>query len=546
MGSRKRATSNAQMTADDCTRNLTKSCVLRAKTTIRQIASRPTRHQGMPDLMLGKKVFRASALLSGSSILARILDAVAAIVIARFIAPADFGMVSIATATLLILRAATDLPVSEALIRLPQLEKAMVRTAFACSVGRGLIVAAGIAALAYPLAAIYDDPRLIGLMLALAIAPLAQGLQSPMLVVYAREVNYGPTAVMEVVAKLGAFAAGLLYAIMYQSYWALVIVMLAPPILTTIMSYLYAPWRPGVSLENVRYILGFAGSVTASRFLSTAGAGIDRFLVGAILGQQGVGFFALGRQIATTVSWGIGTPLMQALFPGFSQIAHDPERLKRAYLKGQATLVAGLLPVGVGLALVADPLVAVALGPEWGAVVPVIQIFAPVTTLTGMFTMAIHPLVLSRNQPHRLMIRDAWMFVVGVPVVVLGTMTFGLLGAVIARSFTATMQIFLNFKIVYDELKLGAFSQFRNCMRSLLAALGMTLGVLATKPFFPPVSAINPDIAEIVMTSTLGATLYVATHAVLWMMSGRPDGPEHIVSGMLAYLIPQKYRALDP
>src|SRR6187401_3511979 len=132
--------------------------------------------------MLARKVFLASAVLSGGRLAIRFLDLIAALLVARFLTPAEFGLVSLAIALLMTLRALTELPVSEALVRGEDLTRDDIDTAFTLSLLRGLTVAALLAAAAWPMGRIYEDLRLVDLTLVLAIAPLAMALRSPQLV----------------------------------------------------------------------------------------------------------------------------------------------------------------------------------------------------------------------------------------------------------------------------------------------------------------------------------------------------------------------------
>ena len=92
--------------------------------------------------MLARKVFLASAVLSGGRLAIRFLDLIAALLVARFLTPAEFGLVSLAIALLMTLRALTELPVSEALVRGEDLTRDDIDTAFTLSLLRGLTVAA--------------------------------------------------------------------------------------------------------------------------------------------------------------------------------------------------------------------------------------------------------------------------------------------------------------------------------------------------------------------------------------------------------------------
>ncbi len=478
--------------------------------------------------MLARKVFLASAVLSGGRLLARVLDLVAALIVARFLSPADFGVVTLATTVLMILRALTELPVSEALIRTKELSQDDIDTAFTLSFLRGLIVALLLAALAWPMAAIYDDARLAGLMLALTAAPLAMGLRSPRLVQFSREVNYTPETVIDTAAKLVAFALSVAVAWQTRSYWALVIALALPPLIATPASYFVAPYRPRLCLASTRSIVAFAGWITLARFVATANGEADRFFIAGILGKASLGFFAMGRSVATTATWAIGMPLMQAMYPGFAKLQDQPDRLRAAYLKGQAMLVACLMPLGLALAILADPLVRLVLGPQWLPLVPVIQVFAPVGALASV-TMPVHALVLAMGMPRQLLVRDVVMFVLGLPAVIAGAYWFGMMGAVWARMATGLVHTLLNLQIIGRTLHVPIWRQLANFWRSATSACVMAAMMLAVGGTLPAAADTLHQIAHLLLGGAAGGFAYVAAHALLWLLAGQPGGPEVFV-----------------
>lgn len=346
---------------------------------------------------------------------------------------------------------------------------------------------------------------------------------------FAREVNFTPTTVIDVVAKIAAFGAALVVAVETRSYWALVVALIVPPLISTPASYLAAPYRPRLSLASTRTIISFAGWVTLARFITTANGEVDRFFIAGVLGKAALGFFAMGRSVATTASWAVGTPLMQAMMPGFARLQGDTDRLRAAYLKGQAMLVAGVMPLGVALGLLAEPIVALALGSQWAPAAPVLAVFAPVGALATV-TMPVHALVLAMGCPKQLLLRDVAMFFLGIPAVILGAWFFGLMGAAYARLLTGIVLTFLNLAIVDKLIGLGVLRQIANCWRSALSAGAMAGVILLLAPTMQNSSDILHRSLTLVLVATGGMLAYVAAHALLWLVAGRPQGPERFLS----------------
>ena len=477
--------------------------------------------------MLARKVFSASAWLVFGRLFVKGADALAAIVIARFITPDAFGVVMLAVATLMMMRAFTELPVSDALVRESDLTAGHIDTAFTLNVLRGLLLAILMIAAAWPLAALYSDQRLFALLLALASVPLMLGLRSPMMVTFVREVNYVPVTVLEALAKVVATGLGLATAIVWESYWAIVVTMVVPPIITTPVSYILAPHRPRLGLSRVRDIVSFAGWVTVGRFFATANGEADRFFIGGILGTAAVGYFSMARSIATLASWAIGAPLVQALYPGFSKVQDGDKRLKLAYLRSQALVFAFLAPMGVGIALLARPFVLLVLGEKWVETIPLLQILAPAGSIAAL-GMPAQALVMAINKPKRLAIRDGTIFFLAIPIIILAAYYYGLLGAAFARLILTVPVMLLSLQIVAHELgpEVSLRRQIGNCWRTLVSLAAMAIVVLVTSNLTNEGAGTFALSIDIIGLGALGGLTYFASHLVVWRLAGKPPGAE--------------------
>ncbi|MBS7670677.1 lipopolysaccharide biosynthesis protein [Croceicoccus gelatinilyticus] len=492
--------------------------------------------------MLANKVFRSSAIFASARLVGRGLDILAALVIARFLTPADFGMVMIALATLMVLEAATELPIVDALIREKEVRPGDVDTGFTLSFLRGTIIAGAMLALSVPISIIYDDQRLILLIALLGLAPFITGLRSPMMVMFAREVNYAPTATIDLIARMTSFATAVVIAWQTGSYFSLLIVSIMPPMVITALTYIWAPYRPRFSLLNWSRLLTFAGWMSISRALATVSQEGDRFLIGGVLGKAPLGFFSMGRSVATTASWAIGMPLVSVMYPSLVKIRENTERLQQSYLRGQSMVAAAIMPISVFLMLMAEPLVRLGLGEKWLAVVPVIQILAPASALATL-AMPTQALLLALEKPHQLAKREMLAALIAIPAVVIGAITFGLMGAVIGRALANIFHTALSVEIIVRVAGISWRRQFLFVWRSIAANGAMALFLYESLSWFNDASVAS-EILSIALAGAGGLAVYGVTHLALWLLSGRPSGAEeYIVSRLLAQMAPKLARS---
>ena len=203
-------------------------------------------------------------------------------------------------------------------------------------------------------------------------------------------------------------------------------------------------------------------------------------------------------------------PLETTLFPGFKQIVHDNERLKTAYKSAQSLITAIVLPIGVGCALIAYPLVLLTMGAKWLPVVQVIQVLSCVFALQTL-SSPVHPLAMAKGETKLLFKRDLFSFVIRVPIIIAGMLIGGLVGIIYARAITGIIAIFINMHLVRRLIGTEITAQIAANVRSLVSIACMVVGV--------------------------GALLYVASHFLLWQVAGKPSGPESEVLRMATKFI---------
>ncbi|PTV94946.1 O-antigen/teichoic acid export membrane protein [Rhodobacter aestuarii] len=482
--------------------------------------------------MLKHKVARGAAHLGLFQLVGKVLDVVSVVVLARILVPEDFGVVALASSAMLIAAAVTELSAIDVLVQRKEIDEADVDAAFTLNILRGSLVLLAIIALALPLAWIYNDMRVAHAIMVLASVPFLNSLQSPALVHTLRQVNYGPTARIMLYGKLGGNILSITLALIWPSFWALVIGLVATSAISTVWSYRLCPYWPRIRFAGTKSILGFAGWVTASRIVFTLNQQGDRFFVGYILGKALLGQYTMGSVISSMATYALATPAMRPIFAAMSRLEGDSERMRRAYLQSQQALMLLILPIGIGLATVATEIVPLLLGNGWDMVVLAIWWLSPVIALQ-MMSIPVQALSMANGKPRLLTLRETIALALRLPATLIAAWGFGFLGALVARSLTGLAVIVMNLFIARSMIQVGVMRQIFGCWRSLVSAAVMAAAVVLLGQAFaaPPVFAMQ--ILRLAGLIIAGLTLYGGVHLGFWILAGRPDGAEAFVLGML-------------
>lgn len=483
--------------------------------------------------MLGRRVAVGAMWLVGARLAAKGMDLVAMLIVARILAPEDFGLVALAATVLVVLYTVSDLSLANALIQMRDPDKRAYDTAFTLNLIRGSALAACLAALAWPMAGIYDDPRLADLLLVLALVPMFRAFLSPRMAHLARGLMFRQAFVLEASGKAAAFAASVGVAIATESYWALIAGLVAAPALSSGMSYLLAPYRPALSLVHWRAIFAFSGWLTASQTVNTLNWHADRFFIGGHLGTAALGQYTVGSDLASLPTNAPVGPMMQALYAGFAKLSDDLARLKAAYLASQAIVMALAVPLGLMVGVLAEPIVLLALGAKWLDAAFVVQVLAPVFALQ-MLTGAAQSATMASGHTRMIFLRDLTALAIRMPLILGGLYLFGFEGVVWARVASGLAGIGLNLQMMRHALGASLLDQLLAPWRSIVSGSAMVLGLLLLMRVLP-VEDVGPQtmLLHTVALGIAGAAIYVSSHLLLWLAAGRPAGPESRMIGLI-------------
>ncbi|MEZ5919749.1 MAG: lipopolysaccharide biosynthesis protein [Parvularculaceae bacterium] len=473
---------------------------------------------------LTARVARGAGWIIGGRFVMGMMGFVNTIIVARLLAPADFGLVAIGLTTMQILTNLSDIGVSQAVIRFHDADRKDIDTLFTLSAIRGFIVAGILAVIAPVAASFYHDPRVFWVFLGVAAYPLAVGFVNPRFYEYERALDYSKEFVLTTIYKFAGVIVSIIVAVVFKTYWAIILGLATNGLVQALLSYLMRPYRPRVSFASVRKILEFSGWLTGVAVMSALNNKLDPLILARAIGASGAGFYFVGRDLAELPTREIAFPASRAVYPGLAELQTDPARAKRAFLRSVEALAAIATPAAIGFALVAHDLVPLLFTEKWLPSVPIVEILTPVMGLempliaTQYFAMAV-------GSTRLVFMRELIYFLVRTPLVIWAAVTYGLLGVAAAVAALGLVHVALNLALYSQTSGDNPMRPIWRMHRSLLAAVAMAAILLAARASgFSPQEPILRLAAEVIV----GVTAYGAIHILLWRLEGMPDGPERI------------------
>ena len=479
------------------------------------------------DSLLGRTM-RGAGWVMAWRLGVRGLGLVSTLVLVRLIQPADFGIIALATGFMQTIDGMVSLGTEEAVIREADRGRRIHDTAFTLNLLRGLSVTAVVAGLAWPAAVLFGDPRLGPVLLFVACLPVLDGCANIGVVEFRRDFAFHKEFAIMVLPKLCGMVAAITAAWLLHSYLAMVFGMGVNRTLRVVMSYVMHPYRPRLSLAAWRDLAGYSGWTWLLSLAVLVRERGDSLLLGWLMNVESVGFYSVGVEVAALPTTEVIEPLGRAAFSGFAagrrHQADAGETFRR--LIGVAVLLT--LPAGLGLSLVAAPLVALAFGSGWEAAVPVLRILSLSFTVMVFGHLSLHLL-----SAHALLGRLVGITLASaaVRVALLAVLipASGLTGAAVAAGVGTLLEQGLTVATAMRRFRISPLALTGILWRPFCSAVAMAACLWWVGLGWGD----DPDPVGLIGAVGLGALVYAGALLGCWTLAGRPAGPEMDVLAVL-------------
>ncbi len=479
------------------------------------------------------KLARGALWIGLTRVLVSVIGLGSTLLLARLLTPDDFGLVATAATLMAIVGSVTELSLGSALVQHKAPQEQHFHAAFTLNGARAVIIAGGLCLAAWPIAQLYGDPRLGPVIMVVALTGLPMGFHNPKLLIMTRELVFWHEFALTVSQKLIGFAVAAAVAIVFRSYWALILGSAAAQLLNVVLSYALMPYRPRLGWAGARELFSFSVWLSLGQAVNTLNLNLDKLVVGYAYGPSLLGVYTVGDNLAALPTREATAPIAQTLFPGFARMADDPARLRHAYLRAQGLLCAIAFPIGIGFAAVAHLAVPLALGPQWTGATAVIQVIATVIALQTLAT-SLQPLAMALGETRLLFGRDLVNLLVRVPAMAVGMVLAGFPGILYGHAAAAMIGTLISMHLVRRLTSLSIRDQITSNARTLAASAVMVGAIVTLEAQLAP-RALGPG-AMLGLACAVGVASFVGAAGLLWLLAGRPSGPEREVANVLTWV----------
>jgi PST family polysaccharide transporter len=299
-------------------------------------------------------------------------------VLARLLAPQDFGVVTLAGVFIVSFNLLIAHSFADCLIQRAEIDRAHLDSVFWAVMAMSLGLAGLCWAGAAPLARWLHEPRLAEVLPALSLSLPLNALGSVQVAMFRRDLRFRAVALRSLAGRSVGAAVGLALAFLGFGVWSLVGQQLAGVATTVAALAVASPWRPRLhfSLPHLRELWGFGFYVSISQVVSGLGEQTVNLLVGALFGSTVLGYFAIAWRMAQLIRTLVSSAVYHVGLSAFARLQEDRALVAQALLKATRLSCLFGFPIGVGMAVLAGPIVTVLFGAKWQASVALLAILA--------------------------------------------------------------------------------------------------------------------------------------------------------------------------
>jgi O-antigen/teichoic acid export membrane protein len=307
------------------------------------------------------------------------------VVLARLLTPDDFGLVGIGLLVIGFLDLFNDFGVSAAVVQNRDAPERTANVAFWVNMALGSVLTL-VGVTAAPLVAdFFDEPRATAVVQVLSLSLLLSSLGAIHEARLRRDLRFRRRLAPELGRAIAKGATAITLALLGAGVWSLVWGQLAGEFTASVLYWFALRWRPlfVVDLAVTRRLIGFGSKIALVGLLGGILRNADYLVVGRALGTRALGLYTLAFRLPQLLIEGAVTIVGQVAFPAFARVQHDPVRLRSGLLRAQRLTALVITPLGLGLAVTADPFVRAVYGEQWVPAIQVMQLLAVYMVVQG-------------------------------------------------------------------------------------------------------------------------------------------------------------------
>ena len=277
------------------------------------------------------------------------------IILARIIAPSDYGIIAMTTFFFAITGCFIDSGFATALIQKKDRNPIDYSTVFVTNVGITLFFACLLCVCSPLIASFYNEPILIKIVCANAILLFLNSFFSIQNTKLSIDLDFKAQNLIRLITNVIVGITSIIMALSGFGIWSLVWPNFLQPVIAGYLFWHHSHWFPGIkfSSSSFKEFWKFGSKLLVSNLINTIYSNIYPLIIGKKFSASALGFYSRAQGYASLPTYTLQTVLGPVAFPVLSTIQDDNYRLHEAYRKLIRASAYLVFPIMIGLAILA-------------------------------------------------------------------------------------------------------------------------------------------------------------------------------------------------
>lgn len=439
---------------------------------------------------------------------AQLVTFIVSIVLARLLAPEDYGTIALVTVFTTILQVFVDSGLGTALIQKKDADDLDFSSVFYFNFFVCIVLYIGMFLAAPIIAGFYGDSSLIPIIRVISLTIVISGVKGIQQSYVSRNMLFKRFFF----ATLGGtiFSAFLGIGLAYAGFgvWAIVAQQLSNTAIDTLILWITVKWRPKkmFSWNRLKGLLSFGWKLLVSSLLDTVYNNLRNLIIGKFYSSADLAYYNQGDKFPQIIVTNINSSIDSVLLPTLANEQEHIDRVKSMTRRAIKTSTFIMAPLMMGLAFCATSIVKIVLTDKWLPCVPYLQIFCVTYMFWPIHTANLNAINAMGRSDYFLKLEIAKK-AIGL-ILLLSTMRFGVMVMAYSLLISSITSQIINSWPNKKLLGYGYFEQLRDILPSVLIALfmGGCVNLVKLLGF--------SDFLMILVQVPLGAFIYVGLSAL--------------------------------
>lgn len=321
-----------------------------------------------------KEAIKGVSWIGAHRILTKVFGLVEAILLARILAPEQFGAYGVALLALGLLEVITESGVNIVLLQEDDIDRHL-NSAWIVSILRGVLIMLIIFLGAPLISDFFQSSESLILLYTISLVPLIRGFINPAIVKFQKNLMFARDFWYRITVIIIDTIASIFFTYITNSPIGIVIGLLLGVVLELVLSFLIIKPRPRIEIEKkyINKIFDRGKWVTFSTIFDYLFHNADNIFVGRILGAGALGIYQMAYALSAGPIIEVGRVFVHVIVPIMIKIADDSRRLKSVFFKSIFGIAGLTFPFALVFAVLPDLFVFL-LGEKWSDIATVLPI----------------------------------------------------------------------------------------------------------------------------------------------------------------------------